>query len=201
VNNDAKVLELNKRIDDVEQLMNDTDRDGIVDHLDAQNNTPTGVSVDSKGRYIDLNKNSVPDELEPNKGVSKTEVQTNNSNASSSNTDALKSLVENGSVNVFFDVNQDVPNSGSTNNVYELFQYLNKYPSSKINLVGYADVRGDEKANIDLSKRRAQNVRKLLIDSGINADRIEISHQGVDKNYPATKTGLDLARRVSVQVK
>jgi OOP family OmpA-OmpF porin len=198
VKEDANLSDLNKRIDDVEKLMNDGDHDGIADSLDLQKNTPAGLAVDSKGRFYDVNKNGIADELEPNKGTSQTIV---NNNSTVSNSDALKSLVETGSVNVFFDVNQDVPNSGSTNSVYEIYQYLVRYPSSKINLVGYADVRGDEKANKDLSKRRSENIRKLLIDTGINSNRIETSYEGVDKKYPASTIGLDLARRVSVQVK
>ncbi len=202
INTAEKVAEINKRMDTVEQLMNDTDRDGILDHLDTQNNTPTGVTVDSKGRFIDANNNGTPDEMESNKGVAQTSGNGNGNNSSISNFDgdALKSLVENGSVNIYFNVNEDVPNSGSTNSMFQIFQYLNKYPASKINLSGFADVRGDEKENKDLSKRRAENVRKLLIDSGINSNRIVISPKGVDKNYPASKAGLDLARRVSVQI-
>lgn len=202
VNSDEKVAEITKRINAVEELMNDTDRDGIVDHLDSQNNTPTGVAVDSKGRFFDANNNGTPDELEANKGVAQTVENGNGNNLSNSNFngDALKSLVENGSVNIYFNVNEDVPNSGSTNSMFQIFQYLNKYPASNITLSGFADVRGNEKENIDLSKRRAENVRKLLIESGINSDRIIISPKGVDKNYPASKPGLDLARRVSVQL-
>jgi OOP family OmpA-OmpF porin len=202
VNSDEKVAEITKRINAVEELMNDTDRDGIVDHLDSQNNTPTGVAVDSKGRFFDANNNGTPDELEANKGVAQTVENGNGNNSSNStfNGDALKSLVENGSVNIYFNVNEDVPNSGSTNSMFQIFQYLNKYPASNITLSGFADVRGNEKENIDLSKRRAENVRKLLIESGINSDRIIISPKGVDKNYPASKPGLDLARRVSVQL-
>jgi OOP family OmpA-OmpF porin len=184
----------------VEQLMNDTDRDGVVDHLDTQNNTPTGVVVDKKGRFIDANNNGTPDELEANKGVAQTVENGNNSENSSFNGDALKSLVENGSVNIYFNLNEDVPNSGSTNSMFQIFQYLNKYPESKITLSGFADVRGDEKSNQDLSKRRAENVRKLLIDSGINTVRIIINPQGVDKNLPNSKTGLDMARRVSIKI-
>jgi OOP family OmpA-OmpF porin len=197
---EQKVAEIAKRMEAVEQLMNDTDRDGVVDHLDTQNNTPAGVVVDKKGRFIDANNNGTPDELEANKGVTQTVENVNNSENSSFNGDALKSLVENGSVNIYFNLNEDVPNSGSTNSMFQIFQYLNKYPESKITLSGFADVRGDEKSNQDLSKRRAENVRKLLIDSGINTVRIIINPQGVDKNLPNSKTGLDMARRVSIKI-
>lgn len=200
-NNNDKVAEINKRVDAVEKLMNDTDRDGIVDHLDVQNNTPTGVTVDSKGRFIDENKNGTPDEMEPNKGITATNDKgINNGNGNNLEINVLKDLVENGYVNVYFDVNQDVPNAGSTNSVFQIIEYLKLYPQSKINLSGFADVRGDENSNKDLSKRRAENVRKLLIDSGINNNRITCSPEGVDKNSPASKSGFDLSRRVSLQV-
>lgn len=207
--NDDKIDDVLKRMEAVEQLMNDTDRDGIVDHLDTQNNTPTGVAVDSKGRFIDANNNGTPDEIEPNKGVAQTnDFGNNNENNNGTNTtigsnsgkNVLKGLIENGYVNVYFDVNQDVPNAGSTNSVFQIIEYLKAYPQSKITLSGFADVRGDEKSNQDLSKRRAENVRQLVIDSGIDASRINSSPQGVDKNSPASKTGFDLSRRVSVHL-
>ena len=200
-NSNDKTAEINNRMIAVEQLMNDTDRDGIVDHLDTQNNTPTGVAVDSKGRFIDANKNGTPDEMESNKGVVEVNDKgNNNENGSNSGINVLKGLVENGYVNVYFDVNQDVPNAGSTNSVFQIIEYLKAYPQSKITLSGFADVRGDEKSNQDLSKRRAENVRKLVIDSGIDASRINSSPQGVDKNSPTSKTGFELARRVSVHL-
>lgn len=201
INTAEKVAEINKRMDTVEQLMNDTDRDGIVDHLDVQNNTPNGVAVDSKGRFIDANNNGTPDEMEPNKGVAQANDNgNNNGNGSNADNNVLKALVENGYVNIYFDVNQDVPNAGSTNSVFQIIEYLKLYPQSKITLSGFADVRGDEKSNQDLSKRRAENVRKLVIDSGIDTNRINSSPQGVDKNSPASKTGFDLSRRVSVHL-
>jgi OOP family OmpA-OmpF porin len=185
--------------------MNDSDRDGVVDHIDVQNNTPAGVAVDSKGRFLDVNNNGTPDELESNIiADQKVEMNNannpNNANNNNSTINVLKELVEKGYVNIFFDVNQENPNSGSTNSIFQIIEYVKTNPENKIILSGYADVRGDEKSNKDLSKRRAENIRKLLIDSGINATRIVINPQGVDKDLPNSKTGLDLARRVSIQI-
>ena len=95
VNTTEKLTEVSKRMDAVEELMNDTDRDGVVDHLDAQNNTPTGVTVDNRGRFIDVNNNGTPDEMEPNKGVAQGSGTTNaNANSNNSNLEVLKELVE-----------------------------------------------------------------------------------------------------------
>lgn len=192
--NDLKVQELEKRVADMETMMNDTDRDGVVDYLDQENNSIAGVAVDTKGRMIDNNKNGVPDELEKAKdglnGVSSVIV---------SKDEAIKSLVEKGFVNVFYDVNEDYPNVGSTNNVYYIIKFLKTYPDSKAKLIGYADVRGDEKSNLDLSHRRAQKLLDIIKSSGISADRLSIEGEGVDRTFTTdTKIGLDLARRVSI---
>lgn len=189
---DAETL---KRIEAIETSMNDTDRDGVVDYLDVENNTPNGVAVDTKGRFIDTNKNGTPDELEPSKG------KESSANYSTVVANAAKELVEKGLINVFFDVNQDMPNAGSTNNVYTILHYLRENPSSNAKLIGFADSRGDEQLNKDLSQRRAQNVYTILVASGIDANRITIDGQGVDTNYTTDSTiGLDLARRVSIQI-
>lgn len=200
-------LEARERIDAIEILMNDTDKDGVADYLDSQNNTPAGVTVDTHGRFIDTNMNGVPDEMErkANRADQKTDINDNtsinNSLSNSHSISVLKSLVENGNMNIFFDVNKDTPNGGSSNSIQQLYLYLMKYPESKIKLIGYADVRGDEGKNKDLSQRRALNLKNFFITSGIAENRITIGGQGVDRTYPTTtKTGLDLARRVSVEL-
>jgi OmpA-OmpF porin, OOP family len=183
-----------QRIEAIETAMNDTDRDGVVDYLDVENNTPNGVAVDTKGRFIDTNNNGTPDEIEPKIGKETT------TTALAKVTSAENDLVEKGLINVFFDINNDYPNAGSTNNVYTILHYLKVNPTSKAKLIGFADVRGDEQVNQDLSQRRAQNVYEILVASGIAADRISIEGQGVDGNYPNSTIGLDLARRVSIKI-
>lgn len=190
---DKKDNATEKRLGDLETYLQDTDRDGVVDGLDLDNTTPNGVAVDSRGRAIDINKNGIPDELEPRDG--KDGVATSNM----SKEDAIKILIEKGYVNVFYDVNKDQPNSGSTNNVYYIIKFLRSYPTAKVTLKGFADVRGNEKSNKDLSKRRAEKLYDIMRASNIDASRIKISGEGVDLDYPTnTQIGLDLARRVSI---
>lgn len=189
----SKDKEALEKIAELETMLQDTDRDGVADYLDAENNTPNGVVVDSKGRFIDVNRNGKPDELE--------KVTNGKDGANTvvvSQSDAVKALVEKGYVNVFFDVNKDDPNSGSTNNVYQIINFLRHYPNAKAKLVGYADVRGDESKNKDLSTRRAQKLYNIITASGINTNRLSIEGQGVDTSFPDSQTGLDLARRVSI---
>lgn len=184
-----------KRLDDIESMLSDVDKDGVADYLDSENNTPNGVAVDSRGKYIDTNRNGVPDELERKMNDGKDGLNTN----VISKEDAIISLIKNGFVNVFYDVNEDYPNNGSTNNVYYIIQFLRKYPDAKVKLVGYADIRGNERKNKDLSLRRAKNLYSVIIASGIDPSRVSISGNGLDKSYPTdSKIGLDLARRVNI---
>jgi OOP family OmpA-OmpF porin len=177
------------------QMFN-TDRDGIVDHLDTENNTPTGVTVDSKGRFIDANKNGTPDELEP-----KDVKDGKDGNTSVAQSDAIKMLIEKGFVNVFYDVNKDLPNTGSMNNVYYIIKFLKAYPETKATLSGSTDLNGSEAKNIGLSQRRAQNLYNVIIANGVDASRVSVLGNGVDKEYTTdSATGLGLARRVSISL-
>jgi OOP family OmpA-OmpF porin len=188
--------EVAKRLDAMDALMNDTDRDGIVDHLDTENNTPTGVTVDSKGRFIDANKNGTPDELEP-----KDVKDGKDGNTSVAQSDAIKMLIEKGFVNVFYDVNKDLPNTGSMNNVYYIIKFLKAYPETKATLSGSTDLNGSEAKNIGLSQRRAQNLYNVIIANGVDASRVSVLGNGVDKEYTTdSATGLGLARRVSISL-
>lgn len=182
------------KIAKIEKMLEDTDRDGVPDYRDAENNTPNGIAVDAKGRFIDLNKNGVPDELE------RTSRDGKDGAVIVSKEDAIKTLIEKGYVNVFFDVNKDSPNSGSTNNVFQIINFLRNYPDAKATLKGYADVRGNEAQNVDLSNRRAQKLYEIIVASGIDASRLTIVGEGVDSSFPTTQIGLDLARRVSFKL-
>jgi OmpA-OmpF porin, OOP family len=44
-----ELKELESRIGDIETLMNDTDKDGVPDYLDVENNSLAGVAVDTRG--------------------------------------------------------------------------------------------------------------------------------------------------------
>lgn len=186
--------ELVSRLDKIDAAMNDTDRDGVADYLDAQNNTPGGVAVDSKGRYYDVNKNGVPDELEPKEAK-------DGQDGKNTSLDVAKTLIEKGLVNVFYDLDKDLPNIGSTNDVYHIISFMQTHPDSKVVLDGFADLQGNEKSNLDLSGRRSQKLKDLFMANSIEESRIKITAGGVDKIYKNTdEVSLQLARRVSVSL-
>jgi OOP family OmpA-OmpF porin len=198
--------EARERLEKVEAMLNDVDRDGVPDYLDRENNTPAGVAVDSRGRFIDVNKNGVPDEMERTveevvKKSKVNQIDVKNDVNSLKNKELLNSLVENGYVSIYYDVNEDIPNSGSTSNLYLILTYLKNNPKAKIILHGFADHTGVEKQNKALSERRASKLKKLFIVAGISSERIGIQGNGVDKSNPSNNgIGLNLSRKVAIEV-
>ncbi|MFM9825500.1 OmpA family protein [Flavobacterium sp.] len=179
------------QVNEYKNIVIDTDKDGVIDDLDLQKDTPKDVAVDSRGRFIDLNKNNIPDELEPIVDpADKIKIE----KATQS-----ESILDIGFVNVYYDVNKELPNSGSINNVYYVIKYLKTYPSAKVLLSGYADVNGIEAKNINLSINRAENLKKVIISNGIDASRIATEGKGVDKASKVNDdVSLQFGRRVSI---
>ncbi len=190
--------EILKRLSLLESLVVDTDKDGVADNNDLQNNTPNGVVVDSKGQFIDTDNNGTPDEFEKEK-IQQIKDQNLATAIEQTENNAVKSLLNNGLVNVFYDVNNDEPNNASTNSIFGVISLMKKNPSINIKLVGYSDRTGIESKNQELSEQRVKKLFDFIVMSGIDSKRIKISGQGVDNSISSdSKTALQLARRVSI---
>ncbi|MFP9099141.1 OmpA family protein [Flavobacterium sp. RHBU_24] len=174
-NDEDKINDLESRLGELETMMNDSDKDGVPDYLDAEPNTINGVAVDSKGRTIDRNENGVADELE-----SYIE-ERDRKNKESMGAD-LQDMINGGYVNVYFDFNQDMPNASSIGGINFLIKYLKENPGKSADVIGYADEIGDTEYNKALSARRADNVKKILTDAGIDAGRLNIVSNGEDNS-------------------
>lgn len=172
-NNDDKLAELESRLGELETMMNDSDKDGVPDYLDSEPNTINGVAVDSKGRTIDRNENGVPDELE--KYIEDRDTQIKQSIGAD-----LEDMINGGYVNVYFDFNKDQPNASSIGGVNFLIKYLKENPAKSADVIGYADEIGNTEYNNALSARRAENVKQILVDAGIDAGRLNIVSNGED---------------------
>jgi peptidoglycan-associated lipoprotein len=51
-------------------------------------------------------------------------------------------------------------------------------PDPEVSVVGHTDTLGTEKANVELGRKRAVFVRKLLIEAGLDASMIEVFSHG-----------------------
>lgn len=196
-----ELLEMNKRIAEIETLMNDTDKDGVPDYLDAQNNSITGVAVDTKGRMVDLNNNSIPDELEKhlsNNYFSKSESK------ETTNTDniIIAKLINEGYITAYFDFNKTQPTNESSEGIDFILTFMRNYKNSSIDIIGHADEIGNTEKNNKLANSRALNVKNTLINAGISSDRLNIISQGEDSSVDITsENARRLVRRVTFKVK
>jgi OOP family OmpA-OmpF porin len=197
-----ELAELDKRIGDLETMMNDADKDGVPDYLDVENNSIAGVAVDTKGRMVDINKNGIPDELEKfmaNTYVDKSHVSETIAQA---NADMIKKMINEGYVTTYFDTKKTKPTNVSTEGIDFMLTYLRNNPSASIDIVGHADEIGKSAFNDKLSLERANSVKNTLIKAGINASRLNIVSQGEDGSVAVdSPEARRLVRRVTFKVK
>tara|TARA_R110000823_G_scaffold252037_3_gene374742 strand:+ start:2273 stop:3643 length:1371 start_codon:yes stop_codon:yes gene_type:complete len=199
--NDALVA----RIEYLETMMNDTDKDGVPDYLDTENNTIAGVAVDTKGRAIDLNTNGVPDEIERFVNTKYDGLQTTVNNLISGDTTysnaQMRNMINGQYVNVFFDFDETKITTGTISAINFLIKYLNENPKSNAEVIGYADELGNFDYNIALSRRRAEKVVEMIVKYGINPKRLEIVVKGEDNSVPKeSKLARQMVRRVAFKV-
>ncbi len=83
-------------------------------------------------------------------------------------------------INVFFVINSRDISGAEKQKVKEVAEWLKKNPKANINLTGYADAgTGTESINMSISKKRVDNVAKMLVEEfGIDAKRVKTSYKG-----------------------
>ncbi|MBK6266646.1 OmpA family protein [Marivirga sp. S37H4] len=77
------------------------------------------------------------------------------------------------SLNINFDQAKANILEDSYHELDKLVKMLNDYPGMEIQLEGHTDFRGSANANLRLSERRVQSVKKYLIEEGISSKRIK----------------------------
>ncbi len=103
---------------------------------------------------------------------------------------------------VTFDTNSTVVKPGLYNELDRVANVLRRYPDTLIRVEGHTDSVGSEQYNMDLSFRRANSVRDLLAQRGVDIRRIETVGFGETKPVATnvTEAGRQLNRRVEIKV-
>ena len=176
--------------------------------------TRGGSDVAANGQRIENDKNALANNNvnNANDSDSDDEGDVNNSNiASNQNTttnniivesvDPAKELIEKGYVNAYFGFDSSEPQDGSLWAVGFVANYLKQNPDAKLNIIGYTDQVGDAGYNDKLSKKRADAVKQLLVDMGVDTSRLASKGKGVDKQTKAKSAGARrLVRRVTFEL-
>jgi len=104
------------------------------------------------------------------------------------------------SYGITFDVNSDKIKSESFATIKEIAQVLKDNPTVKFKVVGHTDSDGDDKSNLDLSKRRAASVKNSLVkDFSIDETRIETDGKGESEPIAKNDSGVNKAKNRRVE--
>lgn len=101
-------------------------------------------------------------------------------------------------MDLLFRTDEHVLMKSTSSRLSELATTLAAMPDVRVQIDGYADARGDEAYNRELSVKRAEYVRDLLTANGVPQERIDISAHGESAIVDATADDYALQRKVSV---
>lgn len=104
------------------------------------------------------------------------------------------------SYGIYFDSGKDLVKPESYGSLNEIAKVLKENPDVRIKIIGHTDADGDAAANLELSKRRAQNVKNSLVsDFGIDAGRIETEGMGETQPIAGNDTAENKSRNRRVE--
>jgi outer membrane protein OmpA-like peptidoglycan-associated protein len=103
---------------------------------------------------------------------------------------------------VTFDTDSTVVKPGLHSEIDRVAGILQQYPDTLIRVEGHTDSVGTEEYNMDLSIRRAQSVRDLLNQRGVDTQRVEVVGYGeaISVATNDTEAGRQRNRRVEIKV-
>ena len=104
---------------------------------------------------------------------------------------------------ILFAVDSDTLRPDLQSDLRALATNLNNYPNSTVDIIGHTDNTGEAGYNQDLSQRRAQSVRNILINSGVDGFRLRAIGRGEDQPIASNldASGRTQNRRVEIVIR
>ena len=103
--------------------------------------------------------------------------------------------------NLHFASGQSTILKNSYSELKELLEYLKLKPNTRIEIAGHTDSDGDDNANLTLSQKRAEAVKKYLIDHGIKESRLIAKGYGESKPVADNSTNQGKAKNRRTEVR
>ena len=82
---------------------------------------------------------------------------------------------------VFFELNSSKIAAEAQNTLMRQAKWLQDHKSFNITIEGHCDERGTREYNIALGERRADMVKKLLVEHGVDMDRVDTISYGKER--------------------
>lgn len=173
---------------EAQDLLKDSDGDGVADKLDKCPNTEAGIKVDGSGCPLDVDADGIPD--------SKDACPTVKGTAALNGCPEIVGVGE--SMAIQFEFNSSVLRTDAYPTLDKLSSDLRSNSSSRVQLDGHASAEGTDEYNMTLSRDRANSVKTYLVNSGVAASRIAITAYGESRPVAsnATESGRIANRRV-----
>ena len=151
----------------------DKDNDGVINGQDQCPMTPAGAKVDAKGCEVVVKSLDAD-----NDGVLDSNDKCLNTPADVKVDATGCTVVERRDVSVKIEIlfpnNSSVVTNPNSSELQELATFMKRFPSTEAVVEGHSSSVGDAQYNLNLSKKRAYAVRKILInDFGLDASRVE----------------------------
>ncbi len=101
-----------------------------------------------------------------------------------------------------FDVNSAQVKPGMYSELDRISNVMVQYPQTVVQVEGHTDSTGSESYNMDLSRRRAESVRNLMLQRGVPSSRMQVVAYGETMPVATNQTaaGRQLNRRVEIKV-
>lgn len=89
---------------------------------------------------------------------------------------------------VYFDYDKYNVRSGDESVLSQDAAFLKSHPEMKVVIGGYCDERGSDEYNLGLGQNRADSAEKVLVASGVAANRIRVISYGKEKPFCSDNT-------------
>jgi len=181
-----------------DDLVIDSDSDGVVDKFDLEKNTPIGNLVDDTGRSLDLDQDAIPDYIDDDPfstlgafvdgngreldddgdGVANNlDLEPNTQSGTCVNKKGQLTTCEHAIFPfIFFYPNSNKVEDFNLDRLKVIASVMRKNINYKLKVVGFFDSNGLESYNINLDVKRAESVINILSNIfGIDINRMEVS--------------------------
>lgn len=175
----------------------DSDGDGILDNVDSCK-TVVGPIENNGCPFMDKDQDGVLDKDDncpetagtiENKGCPKID-------------EKIEKILKTAFNDLEFETNKDVILPSSFQSLDELATVLIEKSDWKLEISGHTDNVGDAKKNMELSRKRAEAVKKFMIEKGVESTRLSVFYFGKTKPIASNTTpeGRQKNRRVEMKI-